>query len=100
MDGGNSGKGSTSARSECQLPALFQTFWFGKGLPRWTRACLQSFLDHGHAVDLYCYDWLDAPPGVRVLNARAILPSDRFFLYAKGPEAGSAAGFSNLFRYK
>jgi hypothetical protein len=82
------------------VPALFQTFWFGKSLPRWTRACLQSFIDHGHAVDLYCYDWLDAPPGVRVLNARVILPRDRLFLYSKGPEAGSASGFSNLFRYK
>jgi hypothetical protein len=80
--------------------ALFQSFWFGAELPRWSRTCLRSFLDHGHSVDLYTYRQLDVPRGVRLRNAGKVLPRDRLFLYPKGREKGGVSGFSNLFRYK
>src|SRR5262245_19785980 len=80
--------------------ALFQSFWFGNRLPRWTRSCFQSFLEHGHAVDLYAYEWLDAPRGVRLRNAHQVLPRDSVFLHDSGRAKGSVSGFSNLFRYK
>jgi hypothetical protein len=34
----------------------FQSFWYGEALSPYELFCLKSFIDHGHAVDLYTYD--------------------------------------------
>lgn len=77
----------------------FRTFWHGKPLPRMHAACLQSFIDCGHHVELYAYDELEAPAEVTIVDAARILPRSRIFTYRRGPGAGSVAAFSNLFRY-
>ncbi|HEX8168856.1 MAG TPA: hypothetical protein VF601_24095 [Beijerinckiaceae bacterium] len=61
---------------------------------------MASFVRHGHEYQLYTYDPMDLPAGVRQRDAREILPPARVFLYSQGPEKGSVAGFSNLFRYR
>ena len=44
----------------------FQSFWHGGVLSPYQLFCLKSFIDCGHAVDLYTYDLnLVAPAGVR-----------------------------------
>ena len=62
--------------------------------------CLRSFLQCGHAVELYTYDEVEAPPGVRLCDANAVLPELEVFAYADGPAKGSFAAFSNLIRFK
>jgi Glycosyltransferase sugar-binding region containing DXD motif len=80
-----------------------RTFWHGERLPAAQRACLASFVRVGHAVEVYSYEaGFAAPAGVRVRDAREIMPADRVFVYgeAAGVNAGSKAGFSNVFRYR
>src|SRR5262245_26603865 len=82
------------------LPPV-QSLWIGPRLTAMERLAVQSFLDHGHAYHLYCYDVVDGvPPGATILNGREILPEDEIFGYADGFAKGSVAAFSNLFRYK
>jgi len=62
---------------------------------------MQSFLDHGHAYQLYTYSpELKVPSGVEVKNAAELFDPDAYFTYKSGRGAGSHAAFSNLFRYK
>jgi Glycosyl transferase family 2/Alpha 1,4-glycosyltransferase conserved region/Glycosyltransferase sugar-binding region containing DXD motif len=63
--------------------------------------CLRSFIDWGHAVDLYTYDTsLVVPAGVRVCDAAELIAEDRVFVYqAEGFGKGSPSAFSNFFRY-
>jgi hypothetical protein len=79
---------------------LFQSFWWGPLSP-YERLCLNSFIDRGHAFDLYTYDPnLAVPPGVQLRDAAAILGQSEFFVYQNEPGRGSPAAFANLFRYK
>jgi hypothetical protein len=80
----------------------FQSFWHGGPLSPYERMCLRSFVDCGHAVDLYTYDpGLDVPAGVRVRDAGELIGPDEVFVYeAEGFGKGSPSAFSNLFRYK
>jgi hypothetical protein len=80
----------------------FQSFWYGDALSPYELLCLKSFVDHGHAVDLYTYDvQLVVPDGVRVCNAAELIREDEVFVYqADGFGKGSPSAFSNLFRYK
>jgi hypothetical protein len=79
---------------------LFQSFWFGDDLPRCPRVCMSSFVEHGHEFHLYSYRPLAVPAGVRNRDAREILPAESVFLYPRGAEKGSVAGFANWFRYE
>ena len=80
----------------------FQSFWHGGVLSPYELFCLKSFIDCGHAVDLYTYDLnLVAPAGVRVCDAAELVGRDEVFVYqAEGFGKGSPSAFSNHFRYK
>jgi len=78
--------------------ALFRSLWIGPALSALERLCIQSFLDHGHALELFAYHPVAAvPAGCRIRDARRILPESQVFAYREG---GSYAAFSNWFRYK
>ena len=63
--------------------------------------CLRSFLDQGHAFQLYTYSpQLQVPSGVQLRDAAELFDRREYFTYKKGKGAGSHAAFSNLFRYK
>lgn len=81
-------------------PHRFQSFWYGGPLSPFECLCLKSFIDHGHAFDLYTYDAeLAVPAGVRVCDASALINRDEVFVYeAEGFGKGSPSAFSNLFR--
>ena len=73
------------------------TLWIGSRLGRVERACLRSFLRHGHAVTLYSYDPVEGvPDGVRLADAASVLPRESIIRH----EGGSYALFSNRFRYQ
>lgn len=74
---------------------LFNMFWHGEALSPLERACMQSFIAHGHRVRVYSYDEIALPRGVENADARDVLPQDRLFLFA-----GSPAAFASMFRYK
>ncbi len=77
---------------------MIQTLWVEGRLSSMERLSLQSFLDHGHSVDLYHYGPVaGVPVGVRLIDASVILPADRIFTYTG---IGGLSGFANLFRYK
>src|SRR5262245_5748371 len=80
----------------------FQSFWYGGPLSPYELFCLRSFIDWGHAVDLYSYDTnLVGPAGVRVCDAADLISQDEVFVYqAEGFGKGSPSAFSNCFRYK
>ncbi len=62
--------------------------------------CIQSFLSHGHTVDLYTYaPDLNAPSGCTVLDAGEIFPEAQVITYQTGRGKGSVALFSDMFRY-
>jgi glycosyltransferase involved in cell wall biosynthesis len=76
------------------------SFWHGAALPLNSWLCLKSFIDHGIAVSLYCYEPIEVPPGVDLRDAGQILPRSRLFACRTGPRLGSVNAFSDLFRYK
>jgi hypothetical protein len=80
--------------------ARFQSFWLGKSLRPCEKLCVKSFIDHGHEYDLYSYDSVAVPDGVRVLDANEILPRSEIFFYRQGDAKGSVAAFANIFRYR
>ena len=79
---------------------VVRALWHGSPLSVFEELSLRSFLHFGHAVELYTYEEVEGPPGVRVCDANAILPEADVFAYASGPAKGSFASFSNLFRFK
>ena len=79
---------------------VVRSLWHGSPLSVFEELSLRSFLHCGHAVELYTYEEVEAPPGVRVCDANTILPESHVFAYASGPAKGSFAAFSNLFRFK
>ena len=79
---------------------LFQSLWVGPISP-YEAMCMRSFIDHGHAFDLYTYSLdLEVPHGVRLKDASEILAEGEYFTYKSGSGKGSHSAFSNLFRYK
>lgn len=78
--------------------ASFATFFHGQ-LSGVEITCIQSFIDHGHKITMYCYRDCGAPPHFNIANAATILPESRLFFYKRGHGKGSVSAFSNLFRY-
>jgi hypothetical protein len=71
--------------------------WIGSSLGRIEQACLRSFVEAGHPVDLHVYDDVaGVPAGVNVVDASAVLPRDSIVRYRA---TGSYSLFSNRFRY-
>ena len=73
----------------------FNSFWYGNELSAVEWVCLNSFIEHGHKIRLFCYDPIKVPHGVSVADASEITGKDEIFLFN-----GSVSAFSNLFRYK
>lgn len=79
----------------------FQSFWAGGPLSPYEVLCQKSFIDRGHAFDLYTFEPdVGAPPGVRICDAAELFEPKELFVYEDGVGKGSPAAFSNLFRYK
>lgn len=76
-----------------------QGFWHGTPLTPLHWACLNSFLDKGHRFDLYTYQDLAVPRGVRLRDAGEILPQEEMFFFAN-PHTGEpdVAPFVDYFR--
>jgi len=79
-------------------PSDCHTLWIGDCLPPMARACLRSFLRHGHRTILHTYAPLEGvPAGVEVRDAARILPDSAIIRYHR---SRSVAIFANYFRYK
>ena len=73
------------------------TLWIGPALGAVERACLRSWLRHGHRAALYCYEPpAGVPAGIELRDAAAILPRDKVVRH----HSGSVSLFSNWFRYE
>ena len=80
----------------------FQSFWSGGALTPYEAFCLKSFIDCGHAFDLYTFELdIQVPTGVRVCDAADLFRPEELFVYEQEEFGqGSPAAFANLFRYK
>ena len=74
--------------------------WHGSPLSVFENLSLRSFLRFGHEVELYTYQDMEVPVGVRLCDANTILTEAQIFTYQRGHSKGSFTAFSNLFRYK
>jgi len=75
------------------------SFWDGE-LTTLERLCISSFLQNGATYNLYVYDVpRGVPAGVVLKDASEVVSRERVFRYGTGFNAGSIAGFTNLFRY-
>lgn len=73
-------------------------FWHGPPLTRVERLSMLSWMAHGHAVVLHAYaEPAGVPAGVRLADARAILPESALFAHGG---TGSYALFADWFRYR
>jgi hypothetical protein len=77
----------------------FATFFDGR-LSGIEITCIQSFIDHGHDIEIYSYSECGAPKHFRVRDAASIVPREEVFYYGPGSGEGSIAGFTNIFRYE
>jgi hypothetical protein len=92
---------NTSPAGAAATKHKFQSFWSGGALTPYEKFCLKSFIDCGHAFDLYTFDvGIDVPSGVRICDASELLGREELFVYEDGFGKGSPSAFSNLFRYK
>lgn len=74
-----------------------QGLWLGSRLSMMERLSIASFLANGHDYHLYVYDDVsDVPRGVRLQDARDILPPDWKFR----DDRGTWGAFSDCFRFK
>jgi hypothetical protein len=80
------------------MAADIHMFWHGAALSRIERLCMASFVANGHPVALHVYDEPSGvPPGVKLLDARHVLPESSVFRHRK---SGSYAIFADWFRYR
>jgi len=78
-----------------KLPTIGM-LWIGGSLRWLEQLCIQSFLDMGHEVVLFCYDKVaNIPAGVTIADANEIYPSEEFILHAR---TGSPAIHADVFR--
>ncbi len=83
------------------MPDVVKSLWIGAYLPLIQRLSIQSFLQQGHAYQLYAYGEIDdVPTGTKICDASDVLSRDSIFRYQEGFGKGSYSAFSNLFRYK
>lgn len=76
---------------------IVQTLWIDKVLGEHQKYCLQSFIDKGHDVHLYSYNFVEnLPDGVNLKDANSILDSSLVFK----DRYKSYATFSDWFRIK
>ena len=77
------------------------SFWHGERLTTLERLCISSFLQNGIGYNLYVYEEpAGLPDHLTLRDAAEIVPRTRLFRYPAGSfNAGSVAGFSDLFRY-
>lgn len=75
-------------------------FWHGRPLSVYEKACLASFVRHGFDVNLWCFDSMDAPEGVKIRDASEILPRDDTGKFCQDGRQGNISAFANAFRYK
>jgi hypothetical protein len=77
----------------------FRGFWHGPPLTVVHRACLQSFVNCGHAFELYAYEPIDAGPGIAVKDASLVMARDElFYFFNPITDELEVAPFSDLFR--
>ncbi len=75
-------------------------FWHGCPLGPYQLMGMRSFVDRGHAVELFTYDPAIAVPSWIVRrDAREIWPTDHILTYRNDISPGSFALHANLFRY-
>ena len=79
---------------------IVRTLWHGGALSVFEELSLTSFVRCGHEVELYSYDDVSVPHGVRLCDASEIMPLSEVYSYPHGIATGSFAAFSNLFRFK
>jgi Glycosyltransferase sugar-binding region containing DXD motif len=78
-------------------------FWVGEHLPSAHAACVASFLDVGHPIELFAYGPVaNVPTGVTLCPAEDIMPASAVYRYgpAAGASAGGLSGSAKLFRYR
>lgn len=80
---------------------IVQGFWHGDPLTPLHWACLRSFLICGLSFDLYSYQRLSVPAGVRLCDAAQVIPQDQLFMF-RNAFTGSpdVAPFADYFRLK
>jgi hypothetical protein len=79
------------------LPKM-NMFWHGPRLGPVHAACIRSFLRHGHAVVLHCYEPPeDVPDGVEIFDATQIMPRSDLIANAA---TGSVSLGTNRYRYR
>src|SRR5690606_25820212 len=61
---------------------IVRTLWHGE-VSVYEELSLLSFLQHGHTVELYSYEPIAVPEGVKLCDAREILPEDQIFMYTQ-----------------
>lgn len=75
-------------------------FWHGRPLSIYENACLASFVKQGFDVNLWCFDALTAPEGVKLRDASEILPKEDIGKFSQDGRKGNLSAFANAFRYK
>jgi len=87
-----------SHSSSLESPPVVNAFWIGRRLGALGRACLRSFLRHGHPVHLHVYEEPeDVPAGVVLHDGARIMPRSLAVPHRK---TGSYALASDRFRYE
>jgi hypothetical protein len=82
-------------------PTVVQGFWSGSRLNALQRACLGSFVHHGHRFVLFSYESIEAVDGVVIADAAHIVPRSKLFFF-DNPRSGrpDIGPFSDYFRYR
>ena len=79
------------------LPEI-HAVWVGSVLGPVERACLTSFVRHGHRVTLHCYGNLEGvPKGIGLSDGEKILPASEIFRHR---EPSSLGMFADIFRFE
>ena len=76
------------------MPTIVNMFWHGGALPPYAWACMQTFIERGHAIRLFSYQRIDAPHGVSNVDAGSVVGIGELERYQ------SIEAFSDVFRYE